>query len=191
MNTKIKIAAGMFAGLIAGTMLVGTAVAAPRMMTTPAFGGYGMMRSFDASGTFGTSVLAEMNAFMDQYRTANGSIDANRMHADVTSGKVTPPFRGMMGSLGTSGTFDAPTIAEMNAFMDQYRTANGSIDVNRMHADVVRGKVTPPHMNGTSGTGSASKSQGGRTSYRRGPAMMQGYAPSSSSTGYGMMGSTY
>jgi hypothetical protein len=138
MNTKIKIAAGMFAGLIAGTMLVGTAFAAPRMMTTPAFSGYGMMRSFD-----------------------------------------------------TSGTFDAPVIAEMNALMNQYRTANGSIDVNRMHADVVSGKVTPPHMQGAPGTGSASKSQGGRTSYRRGPAMMQGYAPSSSSTGYGMMGSTY
>lgn len=137
MNTKIKIAAGMFAGLIAGTMLVGTAVAAPRMMTTPAFSGYGMMRSFDAEGTF-----------------------------------------------------DAPAIAEMNAFMGQYRTANGSIDVNRMHSDVVSGKVTPPHMQGASRTGGASKSQGGRTSYRRGPAMMQGYAPSSS-TGYGMMGSNY
>jgi hypothetical protein len=191
MNTKIKIAAGMFAGLITGTMLVGTAVAAPRMMTTPAFTGYGMMRSFDTSGTFGTSVLAEMNSFMDQYRTADGSIDANRMHADVTSGKVTPPFRGMMGSLSTSGTFDAPTIAEMNSFMGQYRTANGSIDVNRMHSDVLSGKVTPPHMQGASRTGSASKSQGGPTSYRRGPAMMQGYAPSSSSTGYGMMGSNY
>jgi hypothetical protein len=138
MNTKIKIAAGMFAGLIAGTMLVGTAVAAPRMMTTPAFTGYGMMRSFDTSGTFGTSVLDEMNSFMDQYRTANGSVD-----------------------------------------------------VNRMHTDVVSGKVTPPHMQGMSRTGGASKFQGGRTSYRRGPAIMQGYAPSSSSTGYGMMGSNY
>jgi len=138
MNTKTKIAAGMFAGLIAGTVLIGTAVAAPLPMTTPSFGGYSMMRSFDTSGTFGTSVLAEMNAFMDQYRTANGSIDVNRMHADVTSGRV-----------------------------------------------------TPPHMQGASGAGSASKAQGGRTSYRRGPAMMQGYAPSSSSTGYGMMRSTY
>jgi hypothetical protein len=128
---------------------------------------------------------------MNQYRTANGSIDVNRMHADVTSGKVTPPFRGMMGSLNASGTFDAPTIAEMNSFMGQYRTANGSIDVNRMHADVVSGKVTRPHMQGASRTGSASKPQTGRTSYRRGPAMMQGYAPSSSSTGYGMMGSNY
>ncbi len=137
MNTKIKIAAGMFAGLIAGTMLVGTAVAAPRM-TTPGFNGYGMMSSFDAEGTF-----------------------------------------------------DAPTITEMNSFMDQYRTSNGSIDVNRMHADVVSGKVTPSHMQGEWGTGSGSKSQDGRISYGRGPAMMQGYAPSSSSTGYGMMGSTY
>ena len=138
MNTRIKIAAGMFAGLIAGTMLVGTAVAAPRMMATPAFNGYGMMRSLD-----------------------------------------------------TSGTFDVPTIAEMNSFMNQYRTANGSIDVNRMHADVTSGKVTPPHMQGASGTGNASKAQGGRTSYRRGLAMMQGLSSNGSSTGYNMMGSTY
>jgi len=191
MNTKTKIAAGMFAGLIAGTMLVGTAVAAPRMMTTPAFSGYGMMRSSNTSGAFSTSVLAEMNSFMDQYRTSNGSIDVNRMHADVVSGKVTAPSQGMMGSLGASGTFDASTIAEMNSFMGQYRTADGSIDVNRMHADVVSGKVTPLHMQGASGTGGAPNSRGARTSYRRGPAMMQGYAPSSSSTGYGMMGSTY
>lgn len=138
MNTKIKIAAGMFAGLIAGTMLVGTAVAAPRMMTTPGYSGYGMMRSFDTSGTFGTSVLAEMNSFMDQYRTSNGSIDVNRMHSDVTSGKV-----------------------------------------------------TPPHMRAASGSANASKTQGGRTSYRRGPAMMQGLSSGGSSAGYNMMGSTY
>lgn len=137
MNTKIKIAAGMFAGLIAGTMLVGTAVAAPRMMTITGYSGYGMMRSLDASGTFGTSVLADMNSFMDQYRTANGSIDVNRMHADVTSGKV-----------------------------------------------------TPPHMRGAWSTDS-SKAQGGRTSYRRGPAMMQGLSSDGGSAGYSMMGSTY
>ena len=138
MNTKIKIASGMFAGLVAGTLLVGTAVAAPRMMTTPSYGGYGMMRSFDTSDTFDASVLAEMNSFMDQYRRVNGSIDVNRMHSDVTSGTV-----------------------------------------------------TPPHMRGESGSANASKAQSGRTSYRRGPAMMQGYTPSGSPTGYGMMGSNY
>jgi len=134
MNTKIKIATGMFAGIIAGTMLVGTAVAAPRMMTTPGYGGYGMMRSFDPSGT---SVLAEMNSFMNQYRTADGSLDITRMHADVTSGKV-----------------------------------------------------TPPHMRGGFGNSSTSKAQRGRTSYR-GPAMMQGVSSNGAPTGYSMMGSTY
>lgn len=138
MNTKIKIAAGMVAGLVAGTMLVGTAVAAPRMMGTSTYNGYGMMRT-----------------------------------------------------IGAAGTLDVPTIAEMNSFMDQYRTANGSIDVNRMHADVASGKVTPPHMQGASGAGNASKAQGGRTPYRRGPAMMQGLWSNGSSTGYGMMGLTY
>ncbi len=135
MNTKIKIAAGMFAGIIAGTMLVGTAVAAPRMMTAPGYSGYGMMRPFDTSGT---SVLAEMDSFMDQYRTSNGSIDVNRMHSDVTSGKV-----------------------------------------------------TPPHMRGASGSANASNAQSGRTSYRRGPAMMQGLSSDGGSVGYSMMGSTY
>ncbi len=137
MNTNIKIATGMFAGLIAGTMLVGTAVAAPRMMNAPDFSGYGMMRSASASGTF-----------------------------------------------------DEPTIAEMNRFMDQYRTAGGSVDVNRMHADVTSGRVTPPHMRGGFGNSSTSKAQGGRTSYR-GPAMMQGVSSNGAPTGYNMMGSTY
>jgi hypothetical protein len=132
MNTKIKILAGMLAGIVAGALLVGTAVAAPRMMTRPAFDSYGMMRSFDASG---------------------------------------------------------PTLAEMNSFMDQYRTAAGSIDVARMHADVTSGKITSPHMWGT--PGSAPKSNGGRASYRRGSSMMRGYTPNGSSTGYNMMGSTY
>lgn len=138
MNTRIKISAGMFADLIAGTMLVGTPVAAPLMMATPAFNGYSMMRS-----------------------------------------------------VNTSGTFDVPTIAEMNSFMNQYRGANGSIDVNRMHADVTSGKVTPPHMRGASGNENASKARGGRTSYRRGPAMMHGLSSNGRSTGYNMMGSTY
>ena len=128
----------MFAGLVAGTLLVGTAVAAPRMMTTPSYIGYGMMRSFS-----------------------------------------------------TSGTFDAPAIVEMNSFMDQYRTSNGSIDVNRMHSDVTSGKVTSPHMRGTSGSANASKAQSGWTSYRRGPAMMQGLSSDGSSAGYNMMGSIY
>ncbi len=138
MNTMIKIATGMFAGLIAGTMLVGTAVAAPRTVSAAGFSGNGMMRS-----------------------------------------------------LGASGTFDSSTVAEMNSFMDQYRQADGSIDVNRMHSDVASGKVTPPCAGGTSSTGQTATSQGGGRSYRGGPAMMQGQRSGRSSTGYQMMGSTY
>lgn len=138
MNTKIKVAVGTIAGLIAGVMLVGTAVAAPRMMATPAFNGYTMMNT---------------------YRT--------------------------------SDTFDRPSIAEMNAFMDRYRTSDGSVDVNRMHSDVTSGKVTPPCAGRTSSAGQTTTSQGGRRSYDRGPAMMQGLWSGANSNGYGMMGSTY
>jgi hypothetical protein len=137
MNTKIKVAVGTIAGLIAGTMLVGTAVAAPRMMATPAPNGYTMMNT-------------------------------NR----------------------TSDTLDRPSIAEMNAFLDRYRTSDGSLDIDRMHADVTSGKVTPPCAGGTTSTGQTTEAQGGRLPYRRGPAMMQGLS-GSSSTGYGMMGSIY
>jgi hypothetical protein len=128
-----------------------------------------------------------MNSFMDQYRTSRGRIDINRMHADVVSGKVTPPRYGMMRSFDASQPFDVPTIAEMNSFMDQYRTSRGRIDINRMHADVVSGKVTPPHMNRLPGVEGASKSSGGRASSAAGSAMMQNF----SQNGYGMMGSNY
>jgi hypothetical protein len=138
MNTKIKIVAGVIVGLIAGVMLVGTAVAAPRMMATPAFNGYRMMNT-----------------------------------------------------ASTSGTFDRPTIAEMNAFMDRYRTSNGSIDVNRMRADVISGRVTPPCLDGAQSTKQSTKRQGEQTSLRRGPVMMRTLSSNSGSTGYGMMGSTY
>lgn len=138
MNTKIKIATGMFAGLIAGTMLVGTAVAAPRLMTAPVFNGYGMMRSFE-----------------------------------------------------TSGAFDAPTVAEMNSFMNRYLTTDGSIDVNRMHADVVTGKVVPPCLDGDSASENSSATQGAPTLTPGDSATMPGLSSNGSSTGYNMMGSTY
>lgn len=138
MNTKIKIAGGIVAGLVAGATLMGTAIAAPRATVTPAFGGYRMMTSYDASGTFGVPTIAEMNSFMNRYRTANGSIDANRMRADVTSGKVKPPC-----------------------------------------------------VNGTGGTRGTSRSQSSPATPSRGPAMMTGTSASAGSgIGYGMMGST-
>ena len=104
MNTKmkLKIAAGMLAAIVAGTMLVGTAVAAPRTQQTPGFNRYGMMRSFDTSTTFDGTTFAQMNSFMSRYLT-NGGLDFNRMHADVTSGKVKPPCFGR-----TAGAKNAP-----------------------------------------------------------------------------------
>lgn len=138
MNTKIKVAVGIIAGLTAGVMLVGTAVAAPRMMATPAFDGYAMMNA-----------------------------------------------------VRQSGTYDRPTIAEMDDLMDRYRTSNGSIDVSRMHADVTSGKVTPPCLDGSSSSKQSTRTQGGQTAPRRGPAMMQSWSPNSGSTGYGMMDSIY
>ena len=104
MNTKmkLKIAAGMLAGIVAGTMLVGTAVAAPQTAPTRGFNAYGMMRSFDTSATFDGTTFAQMNSFMSRYLT-NGGIDFNRMHADVTSGKVKPPCIG-----STVGRKNAP-----------------------------------------------------------------------------------
>ena len=78
------------------------------------------------------------------------------------------PFGGynMMNSIDGTGTFQRPGIAEMRTFMDSYRTTTGAIDMNRMHSDVVSGKVTPPHMSRRNPTGASGR-------------------------GYGMMGGTY
>jgi hypothetical protein len=138
MNTKIKIAIGMLAGVLAGVMLVGTAVAAPRTPAGAGFAGYGMMRSFD-----------------------------------------------------TSGTFDVPTWAEMSTFMSGYRTADGSVDFNRMRADVTSGKATPPCLTGARWTGTRTTSPRGQRSVVRPSVMMRGWTSNGGSTGYGMMGSNY
>lgn len=91
MNTKIKIALAMLVGLLAGAMLVGTAFAVPRMMSLTTDGAYRMMRGFDARDTLARPSAADMNRFMDSYRTSDGSVDYSRMYADVNSGEVTPP----------------------------------------------------------------------------------------------------
>ncbi|HEX9093450.1 MAG TPA: hypothetical protein VF902_05655 [Coriobacteriia bacterium] len=91
MNTRIKIAAGVLAGLVAGVTLVGTAFAAPRITSGATRGFSGMMRAADVPGAFDRPTIAEMNAFMDSYRTPSGGIDVGRMRSDVTSGKVRPP----------------------------------------------------------------------------------------------------
>jgi hypothetical protein len=107
MKTTTKIAAGLIAALVAGVLFLGTAVAAPRMVAAPAFGGYGMMRSLNTSGTFEVPTFAEMRTFMNRYRTAGGSIDVTRMRADVASGRVTPPC--LDGAAGAkTGSTTAP-----------------------------------------------------------------------------------
>jgi hypothetical protein len=138
MNTKLKFAIAMLGGIVAGVMLVGTAVAVPTMMAGPAFGGVNMMRSSD-----------------------------------------------------TSRTFDVPTITAMNAFMGQYRAADGSFAYARMRADVTGGRVTPPCLGRTARAKSTAKVRRGLTSKRRGLAMMKRSSAGNSSARYGMMGSTY
>ena len=126
MNTKIKVAAGVIAGLIAGTTLMGTAVAAPRLVAAPAAYGYGMMRSFETSGALVGPTLAEMQSLMNRYRTSSGGIDVARMRIDVASGKVTPPcFSGTKRSGNTAGLSVAPT-SPRRAYGMMPRTAPNS-----------------------------------------------------------------
>lgn len=91
MNIRAKIAVGTAAGLVAGASVMGAAFAAPRALLGPATPGYRMMGSATTSGTVGIPTVAEMQTFMQKYRTSSGAVDVNRMHADVASGKVTPP----------------------------------------------------------------------------------------------------
>jgi hypothetical protein len=105
MNTKTKIAAGVAAGLIAGTVLMGAAFAAPRALSEPAFSGYRMMGSVGTSSTAIGPTIGQMQTFMNQYRTPSGGIDMNRMRSDVASGKVIPPcVTGLPQGAGPSGT---------------------------------------------------------------------------------------
>ena len=139
MNTKIKIAAAMVTGLMAGATLTGAAFAAPVTATNPTAYGYGMMRSSGSSTTTGT-----------------------------------------------------PSIADMNSFMDRYRSSNGSIDFNRMHADVASGAVAMPHVGGVGAAGHMSRNLSGSGSALRGSGMMSGFGTTGGSgAGYGMMGSSY
>jgi hypothetical protein len=104
MNTNAKITIGVIAGLVAGTTLVGTAFAAPvalgRMTGAP------MMGAYRTAVADGSGVFADMQRFMNKYRTQDGRIDMNRMHADVTSGAVTPPH--MSARTGTGTASQAP-----------------------------------------------------------------------------------
>lgn len=91
MNPKMKIAAAVAGALVAGTALVGTAFAAPRVLAPAPAAGYSMMRPFSGLSAVGTPSVADMNAFMNRYRNNDGSIDVDRMRADVRSGAVTTP----------------------------------------------------------------------------------------------------
>lgn len=106
MNARTRIAAAVTAGLIAGATLMGAALAAPRALTGTPFAGYRMMGSA-ATSAAGTPSAADMQSFMNRYRTSSGAIDMNRMHTDVTSGKVTPPC--LNGANGASGTSAGPS----------------------------------------------------------------------------------
>lgn len=139
MNTKIKIAAAMVTGLMAGATLVGAAFAVPVATTSPTAYGYGMMSSFGSSTTTGT-----------------------------------------------------PSFADMNSFMDRYRSSNGSIDFDRMHADVASGAVAMPHVRGAGAARHMSRNLSGSSSRPRGLRMMSGAStPGGSGAGLGMMGSSY
>lgn len=126
MNTKLKIAAGVVAGLVAGTTLMGAAFAAPRLTAVPATYGYTMMRSFDTSGAFAAPTYQKMLEFMNQYRTASGGFDVARMHADVTGGKVTPPCVTRGTATGSQGSASTSTSSQTARPQIGYRMMGGS-----------------------------------------------------------------
>ncbi len=108
MNTRTKIVAGAIAGVVAGATLMGAAFAAPQGLGAAAPAVYRMMGSAVTSAAAGIPTVADMQAFMSRYRTSSGAIDMNRMHADVTGGKVTPPcVSGSRRSAGASSSGQA------------------------------------------------------------------------------------
>ena len=103
MNTKTKLAMGIAASVLAVTAFTGTAIAAPLITegtVRPAY--QTMFSNTTVSGVGAGSLVASMQRFMNQYRTADGRIDVTRMHAAVAAGKVTPPC--ITGTPGTSAS---------------------------------------------------------------------------------------
>lgn len=127
MNTRIKIAAGMLAGLVAGVMLVGTAVAAP-MMAGRALNAYDATRPTYAAAAFDTPSIAEMNAFMDAYRTPAGSLDVSRMRADDASGQATPPCLNTTSGARAKGT---PQARQEEPIWARGRMMGGTVSNDR------------------------------------------------------------
>lgn len=83
------------------------------------------------------------------------------------------PGYSMMGGYGWPAGYDRSSLEEMNRFMNDYRDANGTIDIDRMRDDVRSGKVNPP-------CGS-----------RAGNADRGTWRPDDRPGGYGMMGWRY
>lgn len=131
MNSKLKIAAGIFAGLIAGSTLMGTAIAAPRAFAPTA--PYGTTRQTASTDTtLGAPSWSEMRSFMNQYRNANGTIDRSRMHRDVTSGKVTPPCLTRKATSTTQTGQTAPSTRRGPSMMSGWTTSGSTGGYNMM-----------------------------------------------------------
>ncbi len=124
MNFGSKLAISVIGGLLVATTLVGTVIALPHML-------------------------------------GRTSIEPGRVSS----------------SQAFSRAADRPSTEEMQSFMDQYRTADGRIDVDRVHANVVTGNVTPLCLDGTTQSGTT-----------RPGAMRRGGSSTSGSFGPGMMG---
>lgn len=73
----------------------------------------------------------------------------------------------MMGGQAFSRGVDQSEFEDMQGFMDQYRTPDGRVDIDRMHDDLARGTTTPPCLDNDA------QPQGG---LRRGPSSMRGFS---------------
>ena len=101
MNTKMKIAGGIAAGLIVVATLSGTAFAATRDAVDVPYGRWMLPSRADSSSVDPSAAYRSMLDFMNRYRTSDGSYDIFRMMGDVASGAVTRGPRGPIA--GTPG----------------------------------------------------------------------------------------
>jgi hypothetical protein len=100
MNTKMKIATGVAAGLIAGATLMGTAFAATRDAADAPYGRWMLPSPADTSSVEASGTYRSMLDFMARYRAADGSYDMFRMMGDVASGAFLGHPRGTAGTRG-------------------------------------------------------------------------------------------
>lgn len=73
----------------------------------------------------------------------------------------------MMGGPGYARGVDQSDSRDMQGFMDQYRTPDGRVDIDRMHDGLARDNATPPCLDNDA------QPQGG---LRRGPGSMRGFS---------------